>query len=112
MATKNKLVQMNNMQLLAHVVRMGAPPNVIVSTAKTMLQNCMDHDEYEGPIAPKSIDAAMAIWTLATAYAKLHTENETLKRRLRRDNRKTANKPAGELLKKTPEVAFIPPQVS
>lgn len=108
MATKKKPVQMNNMQLLAHVVRRGAPPSVIVDAAKTMVQNCMNHDECEGPIAPFSTDSAMAVWTLATAYAKLHAENETLKRRLRRDNRRPAKKPAGEILKKEPEPAQLP----
>lgn len=108
MATKNEPVEMTRLQRLAHLVRLEAPPKLIVHTAKTALKNCLDHDEFENMSSPTTMDAAMAIWTLATAYAKLHTENETLKRRLRRDTRKTAKKPVGELLKKEPEPAQLP----
>jgi hypothetical protein len=107
-AKKKKPVEMTNAQLLNHVIRLGAPPHVIVSTAKTHLQHCMKYDESEGPSSPRTMDTAMALWTLATAYAKLHAENETLQGKLRRGNRKPANKPAAELLKKTPETTPQP----
>lgn len=110
MTTKNKPVEMTTLQRITHLVRLGARAELIVNEAKKMMTYRMGVDVAEGP-NDIGIDGAVAIWTLATALSHLETENETLKRRLRRDTRKT-DKPKAELLKKAANGAVLGTPIS
>jgi hypothetical protein len=104
MATKKKPIEMTNMQMLNRLVRMNAPTRLVVNTARTLVDHQMEIDAENGPTNPITNETVQVIWALATALDRLNTENETLQRKLRRDNRRTA-KPKTEMLKKTPEQA-------
>lgn len=99
MATKKKNTpEMTRYQFITALIRTDAPPAMIQNEVRKLVDSRLEHDSHAGP-AGTSIDGVMTLWSLATAFTKLAAENETLKRRLRRDNRKTA-KPKAELLKK------------
>lgn len=104
MATKKKkpIVEMTDMQMLHRLVRAGAPPHVVVASARELVEAHLDGDEEQGPKYPYTMDALQVIWTLATTVKRLAAENETLQGKLSRGNRKAA-KPKTEMLKKTPE---------
>lgn len=108
MATKKKPLEMTPLQALNRLVRLNAEPSLIVQTARMLVDNQLTIDAKQGPDSALNNDVVQAIWALATALDRLATENETLRRKLRRDNRRPAKKPAGELLKKEPEPAQLP----
>jgi hypothetical protein len=108
MSTKKQSIEMNRLQRINHLVRYGAPVNIVVNEARLLTDSVMDADNENGPdrntAAALWHDISAAVWALSTRLSALTRENETLKRKLRRDNRKPAKKPQPELLKKEPEV--------
>lgn len=102
MATKKKPTEMTPWQRVTMLVRTEAHPAVIQSEVKKLLTDRLEKESRDGP-AGLPIDPFVAVWSLASALSKLAMENETLKRRLRRDTRRGSKKPAGELMKKETE---------
>lgn len=98
---------MTDLQILNHALRRGLPVQTVVDRCRTLLDKSLTADATEGPArhngTANMTDVAMALWTMAAQLAALSRENETLKRKLRRDNRRgNKGRPTPELLKKTP----------
>jgi hypothetical protein len=100
--TKKKPLSMTQYQKLNHLLRNEGGTLAIVGLCRDLLNAELDKDFFDGPSAPHIVDMTFALWTMATKLAALRVEVETLKRRSRRDNRKTNPKPAAELLKQQP----------
>lgn len=103
MPTKRNIAEMNHYQKIQHAVRSGADTAKILELCRQPINKMMAHDTESGPGFATSADTLMALWAVAARLNDVARENETLKRRLRRDNRRTSSKPQAELLKKVPE---------
>lgn len=100
---KRTITEQTPIQSLYAMVRNGVSTDRIVVASRALVIARMGCDENHGPHMSGGNDYVQTIWVLATALNRLRIENEVLQGKLRRGNRKPANKPAAELLKKTPE---------
>lgn len=107
MATsKPAKIEMSALQVLNHAIRNGAPVSVIIKHCRGILDGVLNNDAAHGPAATANssdVDAALSLWGMATQLGALARENETLKRRLRRDRQRATSGAQSNLLKKTPE---------
>lgn len=101
MATKKRIPEMTPLQVLNRALRTGAPAAEIRNTCNDVMAAMVAEDATQGPVSSVSADFVMALHTMTARLQLLERENETLKRKLRRDNRRSSGKPAAELLKKT-----------
>lgn len=101
--TKHKQAQMTPFQEINHLLRKNAATNEIVAICRKLMLEQLDLDITYGPGIPHIADFKVALWAMATKLHELNRENDTLKRKFRRDTRKSGGKPQPELLKKEPE---------
>lgn len=101
MATKKRTPEMTTMQLINRAIRDGASGIVISDFCNDLMDHAVSADVETGLVPAPIMDSVIALHTMAAKLRLLERENETLKRKLRRDNRRPSAKPAAELLKKT-----------
>lgn len=100
MATKKRTFEMTTLQRFNRALRSDASAEELRNICNVVMANMVAEDQTGGPVSPLSADFVMALHTMTARLQCLERENETLKRKLRRDNRRTAPKPQAELLKK------------
>lgn len=105
MATKKRIPEMTILQTLNRALREDAPAAVIRDYCNKLVDNLLHMDATDRLASGMTADFVMALHTMTAKLQSFERENETLKRKLRRDNRRTGKKPEAELLKKTPEPA-------
>ena len=103
MVTKKRRPEMTTLQLLNRAVRNTAPVDTIMEYCACLVKQLLDRDTNDKPASAQDADFIMALHAMASNMKALARENETLKRKLRRDNRRAGIKSQPELLKKEPE---------
>lgn len=103
MVTKKRAPEMTPLQMINRAIREDESSAVIRKHCDTLVGNMLRLDATVKPVLPMNAEFVMALHAVIARLQSVERENETLKRKLRRDNRRTSSKPKPELLKKEPE---------